>query len=304
MSNLYVLGGPQAGKFFELREGANYIGRSSEHIQIEDPTVSRNHVKITVAKGRYYVTDLKSRNRTFCNGNYLAPGLEFELREGIPIAIGMTVLCVGEGCLEEMAFLDSIGLSRETGEQSGIYQANGEKTNQRILELLYKVSDVLAENLPVTETCKKILDHLFDVLKNIDRGIFILVDPGTGEITETISKPENIVGDIVMSYLKDIVRRVMAGGKPLVVSDAQTEKDDIVDTLKILQIQSVMCVPMSCKAETIGYLYVDSVERPYGFRSEDVALFMDLSQRIALAIQYMRMTTDQSPGAEDMAVAD
>ena len=47
MAKLYVLNGPQTGKSFELREGDNHVGRSSRDIQIDDPTVSREHLKIT-----------------------------------------------------------------------------------------------------------------------------------------------------------------------------------------------------------------------------------------------------------------
>ncbi|MCJ7596340.1 MAG: FHA domain-containing protein, partial [Desulfobacterales bacterium] len=65
MTTLYVLNGPQSGKSFDLKDGANYIGRSSRDIKIDDPTVSREHLKITAREGRYYVTDLKSRNGTF-----------------------------------------------------------------------------------------------------------------------------------------------------------------------------------------------------------------------------------------------
>jgi pSer/pThr/pTyr-binding forkhead associated (FHA) protein len=303
MSNLYVIAGPQIGKVFELRGGANYIGRSSRDIQIDDTTVSREHVKITAKGGRYYVTDLKSRNRTFFNGNYLAPGLELEVKEGVPIAIGMTVLCIGQGCREEMvSFMDSIGLSSETGSESGIYQVHKESTNQKKLELLYRVSDVLGENLPARETCKKILEHIFDFLKNIDRGIFIFIDPDSREITETISKPE-LLGDKTMSYLRDIVARVAASQKPLVISNAQTEKDELADTLKLLKVESVLCVPMFIQSEIVGFLYIDSLERPYGFRFEDVALFRDLSQRVSLAIQYARVAVGQSTGADDGASA-
>jgi len=298
MSNLYVLAGPQMGKVFELRDGANYIGRSSKDIQIEDPTVSREHLKITTIVGRYYVSDLKSRNRTFFNGNYLAPGLELEIKEGVPIAIGMTVLCIGHGCREEMvSFFDSIGLSSETGSESGIYQVHKERTNQKKLELLYRVSDVLGENLPVRETCNKILDHVFGFLKNIDRAIFIFIDPASREITETISKPE-IIGAKTMSYLRDIVARVATDQKPLVISNAQTEKDALADTLKLLKVESVMCVPISAQSEVIGFLYVDSLERPFGFRLEDVSLFVDVSQRLGLALQYARIATEQSPSAD------
>jgi hypothetical protein len=301
MSNLYVLAGPQIGKVFELRDGANYIGRSSKDIQIEDSTVSREHVKITARGGRYYLTDLKSQNRTFFNGNYLAPGLELEVKEGIPIAIGMTVLCIGHGCREEMiSFMDSIGLSSETGSESGIYQVHKERTNQKKLELLYRVSDVLEENLPVKEVCKKILQHVFDFLKNIDRGIFIFIDPASREITETISKPEHL-SDKTMSYLRDIVARVATDQKPLVISNAHTEKDELADTLKLLKVESVLCVPMFIQSEVVGFLYIDSLERPYGFRFEDVALFKDLSQRVSLAIQYARIAAGHSTAADEGA---
>jgi pSer/pThr/pTyr-binding forkhead associated (FHA) protein len=299
MSQLYVLAGPDKGKVFELRDGANYIGRSLKGIPIEDLTVSREHLKITIRGGRYYLADLKSQNGTFFNGNYLAPGLELEVKEGVPIAIGMTVLCIGHGCAEEMStFLDSIGLSSEIGNESGIYQVHKEKTNQKKLELLYRVSDVLGENLSVEETCKKVLSHVIALLKDIDRCIFILIDPDSREITETISEPE-VLDDKTLSYLRDIVGRVVADGKPLVVSDAQTEKDELADTLKLLRIESVMCVPMSSESEIVGFLYIDSLKRPYGFQLEDVALFMDVSQRVAQAINYARLTVGQSAGVGD-----
>ncbi|MGD2127480.1 MAG: FHA domain-containing protein, partial [Desulfobacteraceae bacterium] len=169
MGKLYVLNGPQAGELFALREGANYVGRSIDSdIRIQDETVSRKHLKITKKRNKYYLSDLRSRNRTFFDGNYLAPGLELEVKEGVPIAIGMSVICIGHGCSEEMIlFLDSVGLTGETGEQSGIFEEHRDKTNQKKLELLYKVSDVLAQNLPATETCERILDHIFDLLKSI-----------------------------------------------------------------------------------------------------------------------------------------
>jgi hypothetical protein len=303
MTDLYVLAGPQAGDVFELRDGANYIGRSARDIQIKDPTVSREHLKITTRGGRYYVSDLQSRNQTFFNGNYLAPGIELEVREGVPIAIGMTVLCIGLGCREATSsFLDAVGLSSETVSQSGIYQVYKEKTNQKKLELLYRVSDVLGENLPLRETCKKILKHVFDLLKNIDRCIFILIDPASREITETISVPE-ILGDKTMSYLRDIVGRVLADQKPLVISNARAEKDELAATLRLLKVESVMCVPMSAQSEIVGFLYIDSLERPYGFQFEDVALFIDVSQRVALAVHYAQKVAGPSTDADDVASA-
>ncbi len=38
-----------------------------------------------------------------------------------------------------------------------------------------------------------------------------------------------------------------------------------VDTLKVLKILSVMCVPLIYRSQILGAIYVDSLERPYAF---------------------------------------
>jgi adenylate cyclase len=302
VSTLHVLNGTQAGQQFALREGANYVGRSSDNdIPIEDKTVSRKHLRIQKKGDKYYLSDLSSRNGTFFDGNYLAPGLEVEVKEGVPIAVGMSMICIGRGCQEEMIlFLDSVGLTKESGGESGIFEQHRDKTNQKKLELLYRVSDVLAQNLPIRETCEKMLDHIFDLLKRIDRGVFILIDSDTQEITQTVSKPGGIVGDLVMSYLRNVVQRVIRERKPLVISNVETEKDELADTLRVLKVESVLCVPMIWKSDIIGFIYVDSLERPYGFRAKDLYLLKDLGQRIALAVMHAQFVNDLTTIADSL----
>jgi transcriptional regulator with GAF, ATPase, and Fis domain len=190
-------------------------------------------------------------------------------------------------------FLDSASIPGETEDKSGEYAQREQRTDQNKLLMLYKVSDVLAENLPVRVTCRKILDQILGLLKRIDRGVFVLIDPVTKEITETISKPDNIVGNMALSYLRTIIQRVGSYGKPLVVSNVQMEKDELADMLKKLKIESLLCVPMCSKSEIQGFLYIDSLKTPYSFRLDDVSLFMDLCQRIALANQYARIASDR-----------
>ena len=293
MTRLHVLNGPGIGRSFELGDIATYIGRSPDNdIQIGDKTVSRKHLKIVKRGRKYFITDLKSRNGTFFNGNFIAPGLELELKEGVPIAIGMSVICLGEGCKEQMMpFLDSIGLTQEPGEESGIFVEHRDKTNQKKLEFLYKVSDLLTENLPINETLEKILDYVFDLLRRIDRAAFILVDPETEKILDLISRTAKPSADTTTAYCPDVVRGVMENREPLVISNVEVEmENELRDTLKILKIDSVMCVPLISRSRIMGVLYVDSLERPFGFRREDLSLFADLCQRTALAVEHARLT--------------
>ena len=304
MTKLHILNGPKIGRSYELSDVATYIGRSLDNdIQIKDITVSRRHAKIVKRGNKYFITDLKSQNGTFFNGNYIAPGLELELKEGVPIAIGMSVICLGEGCKEQMMpFLDSIGLTKETGKESGIFVEHRDKTNQRKLELLYKVSDLLTENLPINETLEKILDYVFDLLKRIDRAAFILVDPATEWILDVISRTAKPSADTTTVYCPDVVRGVMENREPLVISNVEVEmENELIDTLKILKIESVMCVPLMSGSQIMGVLYVDSLERPFGFRKEDLSLFVDLCQRTALVVEHARLAFESTTLADNLA---
>ena len=73
------------------------------------------------------------------------------------------------------------------------------------------------------------------------------------------------------------------------IFDANDEPEvELADTLKLLRIRSVMCVPLMGISQIIGALYVDSLNRPYGFRKEDLSLFVELCQRTVLAIENAR----------------
>jgi pSer/pThr/pTyr-binding forkhead associated (FHA) protein len=292
MTKLHIIAGSEIYQSFELKDPITHVGRSKDNdIRIKNRTVSRKHLKIVRRGNKYFITDLKSRNGTFFNGNYIAPGLELEAPEGVPIAIGMSLICLGEGCLEEiMPVLDSIGFTKEIGEQSGIFLVHRDKTNQKKLELLYQVSEVLTENLPINETLEKILDYIFDLLKRIDGVAFILVDPETEKILDVISRSNKPGADTSSLYCRDVVRRVIEDRKPLVISNVQTEEEnEIIDTLKLLKIESVMCVPLISISQIMGVIYVDSQEMPFGFAKEDLSLFVDLCQRTALAIDNARL---------------
>ena len=290
------------GRSFELRDGATYVGRSFENdIQIEDKTVSRRHLKILKRGDKFFIADLRSQNGTFFKGNIIAPGIDIQAEEGQPMAIGMSVLCFGRGCVEYMmSLVDSIGLTAEIARESGIFLAHGDKTNQKKLELLYLVSEALTLKLSIKETLELILDQLFEFLKRIDRAAFILVDPESETILDVISKVSKSANESPSVYCPDVVKRVIRIKEPLVVSNVETEDDELVDTLRVLKIESLMCVPMVSSSRIMGLIYVDSIDRPYGFGSEDLLLFMDLSKRVALAVENARFAFEPTTISDDL----
>ncbi|MCJ7594661.1 MAG: FHA domain-containing protein [Desulfobacterales bacterium] len=303
MSNLYILNGPEIGDVFEIKDGISFLGRAEDNdIRVADKTVSRKHLRIVRKGGQYFIADLESRNGTYCDGKYLIPNIEVEVRQGIPIAIGMSVIGIGKVCLDYLVpFLDLIALTKGVSEQSEIWEDHREKTNQRILELLYKVSDLLMKSLPIRETAQEILHYVFDLLKRIERGAFILVDPETREIMEIVLKSRNPTDVISTSFCRDVVNRVIEEKKPVLVLDADAEEDEgLADTLEVLGIKSVMCVPLMSGSQMLGVIYVDSLQRPCGFRKDDLCLLMDLSQRTAVAIEHSLLSETLSQLADEL----
>jgi hypothetical protein len=135
---LCIMVGRGEGESFILVPGKEYIlGRHTENdMMIMDKWVSRNHFKIQVKQNRYFITDLYSKNGTFADGKDLCPGTATEVKEGVPIVIGMTVLGLGkmyQTCLKP--FLDSIRFRSEVNEHGKSIVPRRAMTTRRIWSL-------------------------------------------------------------------------------------------------------------------------------------------------------------------------
>jgi putative methionine-R-sulfoxide reductase with GAF domain len=304
MAYLYVLSGPEKGRSFRLREGENYIGRSIDNdVRIEDKTLSRKHAKVVAKGGRFFITDLKSQNRTFFDSAYLEPGSEVELRAGVPIALGATIVTVSlsetyDGQMS--SFSETVKLSMaDIGKTSQMTERRDE-TEEKRLRLLRGASELLVSGIPVYDALEQILQSITGELNRVDRAAIILTDPQTGEIEETLLGPRVSRNHKTTPYSTKVVERVLTVKRPVMISNTKTEEGDIADTLKVLKVQSVLCAPMIFASRMAGVIYLDSVHIPYGFREDDLALLTELGQQIALALEKARFVSDISRAAESL----
>jgi GAF domain-containing protein len=211
------------------------------------------------------------------------------------MAIGMTLVCIGEGCVEQiMPFFDSFELTKNTRERSGIFKVHKYRTNQRKLELLYSVSDTLSQNIPLNKALTRILSHTLDLLGEIDTGAFILLDPETGATAKVIAASLKPIDESPILYCSDLVKQVIDDRKPVVIPNVRTEESELMDTLRIQRIESAMCIPLLSPSQIMGAMYFDSVGRKYEFSREDVSFFSALSHRIGVAIESARFESDIS----------
>jgi 3',5'-cyclic-nucleotide phosphodiesterase len=286
MTTLYIIDGHDKRQTIEFGGDSLLLGRSPDSdLQIKDHFVSRKHLRISRKGSRIFIKDLNSRNGTFVNGEPINPGIEVELPEGVPVVMGMTVLCFGKGCAEEIqGFLGSIDVAGlEPEEMEGLAE-DRPLTAQKNMELMVRVSDLLTRSTDIRETLKEILNCIFELLVRIDRAAIILLDSEKAKIKEVIYRMREGVDD--QRFSTEVLEHVIQLKEAFMISDADTQQgEDVPDTLKLLNIKSVMCVPLLNRAKLVGVLYVDSIKKPYGFRGEDLHLLSAVSSPVALTIE-------------------
>lgn len=286
MTTLYIIDGHDEKRKIELTGDSLILGRSPESdFQIKDPFVSRKHLRVSRKGAKIFIKDLHSRNGTFVNGNPIHPGVEVELPQGVPVVTGMSVICFGEGCAEELQdFLGSIDASGLEPEQADGAPEDRPLTPQKNMELMIRVSDLLTGPTNIRETLKEILNCILDLLIRIDRAAVILLDPGDGTIKEVISRMREGVDD--QRFSTEVLNHVMKFKEAFIISDADGgDEHGLPSTLKLFHVKSVMCIPLMNRAKLLGVLYVDSIRKPYGFRGEDLHLLSTMSKPVATAIE-------------------
>jgi transcriptional regulator with GAF, ATPase, and Fis domain len=201
---------------------------------------------------------------------------------------------LGEGCRGQMApFLDTTSVMRRSAKEELESEDRRKRTVQKRHDLLSQVSVALKDNKPLEEILRSVLVHVFSYLKRIDRGAFVLVEPGTLVVEKTICLSAKRRGEATHPYSEKVARKVLSTGKPLVFSKVCTENEEgLVDTLKLQKIESVLCVPLMNGSQVLGIMYIDSMKRPDGFRKDDLLDLLDIGQRVALSVQKERISLD------------
>jgi pSer/pThr/pTyr-binding forkhead associated (FHA) protein len=297
MIKFYVMDGVDEIQSFDLPGDTVYVGRSSENqIKMKDGYVSGSHLKIIEKGDRYFVQDMGSTNGTFVNGHPIPPGVEVEVEEGVPITMGMSLICLGKACLDHvMPFVDAIFESENLNEVVERYQKRDRPMTERnTMELVYNVSTVLKETLTLNEIMEKILDSILNLLQRMDRGLILLRDTKTGNIIHILSKAKRGGEGVAALYSRTMVDRVVREGKAFKIVNVMGEDAErLSESMEIMRIKSALCVPLISRSEVRGVIYLDSFAEPYGFRNEDLSLLTALGSSAAVAIENALLHSGQ-----------
>jgi diguanylate cyclase (GGDEF)-like protein len=289
MSKLYFLNGPLAGHSFDIDSKNLFIGRDADNdIQIQDLSISRKHAKVFQKGSKVFIEDLRSQNGTWIDGAALKSGEPYELAEGLPVAIGNILICLGEACIMNPASREfSFDLSWNFLQQGDDrLEKDTLFTDKKKLEQIYQLALGLGHSAGVEETCGKIMDSLLLFLKRIDGGAILLVDEKSRELKEVASRVRDQAGAGIPPFSRTIVRRVFDQAKAIMISDTWDEgKERFSQSIQLSRIRSIVCVPILSKAGPIGVMYMHAMHEPQRFQKEDLFFYTALSSLASMAIE-------------------
>lgn len=290
MPYLVVVRGPNGTQRFELKQGTNVIGRNPEcDIVFSVSAVSREHARIVWRNSKFYLEDLKSRNLTLLNDT------KVEADKPMPLGPGDKIKICDFYCeyVDESA---KSGDGEDTGTVVSSVQAGASSINvlatqpAERLRVLLEVSNSLARAVELGPLMPRILEGLFQVFRQADRG-FIIVQDDTGHFVPRAIKTRRERDEASARFSKTILKKCMEQGEALLIEDAaQVEQIQLAASISDFKIRSIMAAPMvSSDGEVFGIMQVDTQDRTRKFNQEDLQLLVAVANQAAVALDNVKL---------------
>ncbi len=173
----------------------------------------------------------------------------------------------------------------ENSERSGYSRHHSDR-----LALLYRLSQSFNTSLDLNEVLNRVIDEVIEVL-HAERGFVMLFGPGgtqtfnvaRGIDRRTIDQPQFEVS-------QSVVQKVASTGQPILTSDAQTDaRFNMRQSIMLLGLRSIMCVPLKVMDEVRGVVYADNRFEVGIFTPADLELTTAIASIAAIAIENARL---------------
>lgn len=327
MAVLEAIKGLTPGQSFPLERQCAVLGRHPDcDIVLDVGAISRQHARILKHGDGFFVEDLHSRNGTFLNEQIVRGqqklaendrlricDLVFVFRQGTGQAAGAATqeepgdtgaLMVDDNGHSggSSTFMSKLDVS--SGKQGIRLTVNAEVKLKALLE----IGQNLSRALGLSDVLPKVLDSLFTIFLQADRGFIVLEDPATKRLVPKAvrHRRENVTERIRIS--RTIIKEVMAGKEAVLSADAATDsRFDMSESIVDFHIHSMMCAPLiGSEGRVLGVIQIDTVDPRHRFGGEDLEVLAAIASQAAIAVenaQLHEVALQESIFERDLALA-
>ncbi|MEM8680491.1 MAG: FHA domain-containing protein, partial [Planctomycetota bacterium] len=302
MAYLQSISGSDYGKQYPLESGTVVLGRHPNcDVVLEASAVSRYHAHLLIKEDGVYVEDLKSRNGTFVNDQPISGqhrlsdtdqiricDLLFAFRDGSntngdPLGTVPGVRLVEDETHSQSSIMGKLDLSADGGRVH--VSASADVKLQALLEL----TNSLAETLEVAEVLPPVLDSLFKIFLQADRGFIMLTDESDKlQVCESkFRRPQ----DDTVRISRTIMQMVMDEKQAIISADAaEDSRFGLTESIAQFQIRSFMAAPLINRdGDVLGTLQLDTLDPMREFKEQDLEILAAVTSQAAISIQSARM---------------
>jgi sigma-B regulation protein RsbU (phosphoserine phosphatase) len=158
------------------------------------------------------------------------------------------------------------------------------------LALLYRLSQTFSSSLDLDEVLNRVMDEVIAVTR-AERG-FVMLHEADGRLVFRAARgmDQNTIDDPQFQVSRSVVERVAREGQPVLTSDAQSDdRFSMRQSVMILGLRSILCVPLRIKDQVSGVVYVDNRLQAGIFTQADLELLTSIASSAAIAIENARL---------------
>ena len=282
------------------------IGRSARSdICIPDAFASRLHAEVRKEGDAYWLQDLGSANGTRYNGQMVS--LPIPLIPGGEIQIGETVILFDDERMTQRRNATLITDSTQALDPSMTISFNHRKnptaeileaqfsTRTELLGLISKVGVALLSSSGLDETLNQVASLVFEAVP-AERCVIMLRDEKTDGgmkimVARQRGKDEQFE-EVRISSL--VMEEVLKHGKSVLTADAQHDPRYASQTMALLDIRSVLAVPLSVSEENIfGLIYADAPSGKATFSEEHLNILTTLASVASIRVENAKLLEER-----------
>ena len=308
MAVLRALRGLNPGQVFPVEGESAILGRHPDcDIVLEIGAVSRQHARIVKVNDDYFVEDLHSRNGTLVNENVVEGRQKLSENDQLRICDLVFVFHQGppgepptqrtDDTIHGVMMVDDATPTGTSTIMSKVDISSG-RAGLRLtvnpeakLKALLEIGQNLGKALGLGEVLPKLLDSLFAIFIQADRGFVVLKDPGTGRLVPKTVKHRREDSAEPIRISRTIVNGVMTTKEAILSADAATDaRFEMSESIVDFHIHSMMCAPLiGSEGQVLGVLQVDTLDPRHRFDGEDLEVLASVACQAAISVENAQL---------------